>query len=144
MNILWKAVEHSFEENKRWAWIRAIEWKAWPGFVSQPVIPILFAFFPVHTVIIALFLVNWLWLALRWKLLNVPLASVGSIFVVLTKWPSCILMCAYFIFRGNYIPAVLSICWPFIGSLVSFPCAVGSGIGIYELRFMEKLGFDLE
>jgi hypothetical protein len=122
--ILWNALEHSFEENQRWAWLRAIEWKAWPGFISQPVIPILFVFFQVYEVILALLLVNCLWIPLRWRLISVSLASSGAVFVVCTKWPSCILMYAYFIFKGNYVPAFLAIFWPFIGSLVSFPCAV--------------------
>jgi hypothetical protein len=53
-------------------------------------------------------------------------------------------MCTYSIFKGNYVPAFLSIFWPFIGSLLSFPCAVGYGIGIYELPFMERLGYKSE
>jgi hypothetical protein len=141
MTSLWNPSEHSFEENKRWAWLRAIEWKAWPGFVSQPFIPVLFAFLPFYEVIIGLIMINCLWIALRWRLINISWASVGAIVVVFAKWPICILMTVYFVVKGAYLLALLSITWPFLSGLISFPCAVGYGIGVYELRFLEKMGY---
>lgn len=43
---LWNPAEHSDQENLTWCYLRAIEWCAWPAFVSHPFIPILFLFVP--------------------------------------------------------------------------------------------------
>jgi hypothetical protein len=144
MSFIWKASENSFEENARWCQLRAIEWKAWPAYIGQSIVPVLFAFYPFYNVIIGLFIICWLWILIRNQLMSVALASLGARFVVITKWPVCILMCIYFLYEGNYIPAVLAIIWPWIGSVVSFPCVIGPGIGIYEKEFMRKLGYSFD
>jgi hypothetical protein len=47
-------------ELQRWLHLRAIEWAAWPAFITQPVVPILFMFFPALFVIIGLIAVDFL------------------------------------------------------------------------------------
>ena len=101
MSIIWKAWENTNDANAQWCHLRAIEWKAWPAFVSQPIIPILFIFCPVHKVIIGLFIINCLWILIRDSLLSIELASLGSVFVVFTKWPASIAACGYLVYLGR-------------------------------------------
>jgi len=50
------------DELTRLCWLRAVEWLAWPAFLSQPLLPILYIFYSIYMVWIAVFLVGLLWL----------------------------------------------------------------------------------
>src|SRR4029450_9215815 len=68
-------------ELQRWLHLRAIEWAAWPAFVTQPVIPILFIFFPVLSVI-GILIADFIWRFIRYSFVSPSLADAGGAFVV--------------------------------------------------------------
>jgi hypothetical protein len=39
-------MELNESEMRRFLWLRAAEWKNWPSFISQPIVPVLFIWFP--------------------------------------------------------------------------------------------------
>jgi len=83
--LTWNPALQTDQENLTWCYIRAIEWKAWPAFVSQPVIPILFIFFQWYYVLLALIIVSWLWAFVRHRFVSPPLAEL-AVFFVKVKW----------------------------------------------------------
>lgn len=147
-HLFWNASLHTDEENQRWCFLRAIEWKGWPNFVSQPIIPVLFAFYPWRKVVVAMVVVDFTWLFLRNVFINLKLGSIGALFVLYTKWPASLLMGMYFLITGNYLLAGMSVFWPVLISIPFNPLMImigfGPGIGIYEVRFMRKLGYGFD
>ena len=58
---MWRPEQHSDDENLRWALLRAIEWKHWPLFLSQPIVPVLLYFYPWPWVIGLVFVATFVW-----------------------------------------------------------------------------------
>ena len=116
---MWIPSEHSNDENVRWAWLRAVEWDGWPNFISQPLVPVLFYFYPWALVLIWLSLV-----ALLWRVLVVPywispgLADAGPLLVRL-RFVTAPAM-AYLLWKEDHAPlAVAALIWPLLGPLVT-------------------------
>jgi hypothetical protein len=83
-NSMWKASEHSDDENVRWSWLRAAEWVGWPLFLSQPVVPVLLYFYHWPVVVGAVFVITFLWRAVVVPFWVAPnLANAGALFVKL-------------------------------------------------------------
>lgn len=144
MSLLWNPAEHPFEENAQWARLRAIEWKAFPVYISMPIVPVLLLRFQWYEVIIGLVLVAFFWIPIRWRFVSIPVASASAIFVAFMKWPSVIAMGALFLYKGIWLNSFISFFWPLLVILVQFPYAGGSkGLGDYEVRFMKKMGYDM-
>lgn len=61
----WNEYEHTDEENLKWSWLRAVEWGAFPIFVTQPIIPFLIFFFDWKIIIGVIIICNWLWNFIR-------------------------------------------------------------------------------
>jgi hypothetical protein len=81
MSFLWNPSEHTFEENAQWARLRAIEWKALPAYITQPIVPILLLVFDWYLIIIMLILAAFVWRPIRWRFISIPVASASAIFV---------------------------------------------------------------
>lgn len=144
MTLLWNSSEHSLEENARWAWLRAVEWKALPAFITQPIVPILLIKFEWYVIVAAIMLSALWWNLIRWRFVSIPLASASAIFVAFAKWPLSIIIGGLLLYKGIWIKGIISILWPLIVVLVQFPYAVGGkGIGDYEVKFMKKMGYDV-
>ena len=144
MSLLWTPSEHSFDENAYWARLRAIEWKALPAFISQPLVPILLLSFAWYEIIIGIILSAFIWIPIRWHVVSIPVASVSAIFVTFMKWPMTIAMGALFLYKGMWLNSGISFFWPVLVLLVQFPYASGSkGLGDYEVRFMQQMGYDI-
>jgi hypothetical protein len=84
----WNPLEHSDEENLRWSWLRAVEWGIWPAFLSGPIVPLLLPFFEWWKVIGIVVVLTVLWSFIRYKYVNLTMASFGVYFVSL-KWVVC-------------------------------------------------------
>ncbi len=144
MSLLWSPSQHSFEVNAKWANLRAMEWIAFPAFVSQPLVPILLLKFRWYEIIIGLILAAFIWNPIKWYCVNIPLASASAIFVVFMKWPLTIGMGSFFLYKGMWLNAGMSFCWTLLVFAVMPLYAVGSrGIGAFELRFMQKMGYHM-
>ena len=137
--MLWNPAEHSHQANLMWSQMRAIEWNAWPSFISQPIIPILFLFCPWSTVIISLVVVNFLWaLLIRPHFVAPPLATLAVVLVRLKviTIPVVVVMMGL---RGKYVLAGVSLCWPFLAALGSF---VPGNLVETQKVFMASLGYE--
>ncbi len=144
MSLLWSPSQHSFEVNAKWANLRAIEWIAFPAFVSQPLVPILLLKFRWYEIIIGLILAAFIWNPIKCRFVNIPLASASAIFVKVMKWPLTIGMGVFFLFKGMWLNATISFCWTLIVfGVVPFYASLSKGIGYYELRFMQKMGYEM-
>jgi hypothetical protein len=144
LSLLWTPSEHSFEENAQWAWLRAIEWKAFPAYVSQPIVPVLLLGFNCYVIMIGIILAAFLWRPIRWRFISIPISSTSAIFVGFTKWPSAIAMGIFFLYKSMWLNSFVSFFWPLLVIIVSYAYAGGAkGIGDYEVRFMQKMGYDI-
>ena len=135
-------------EIRRWHHLRAIEWSAWPAFITQPVVPILFIFFPLLSVIVGLVIADFLWRFVRYSLIVPRLAQVGSLFVAFFKWPSVIGAAIYMFAHHRYGMATLAIFWPWLAAFVATPAnlfAVAVGrptlVGRIEIEFGKRVGY---
>ena len=148
---LWNASEHSFEENSRWSYLRAVEWKALPAFLSQPIVPLLLLKFHWYQVVIYLLvgglITALIWHPLRWRLVNIGVASATAIFVNFTRWPFAIIAACILIFRGEWIDSIFALVngtGAIAGYLPGLFFAGGAkGIGDFEVKFMRNLGYEM-
>src|SRR5207247_10716013 len=75
-------------EIRRWLWLRAVEWAAFPAFLSQPVAPILFIFFPWYFVMLGVVTLGLVWRFVRYSFVSVRIAIAVVVLVVWLKWPA--------------------------------------------------------
>jgi hypothetical protein len=151
----WESEQHSDDENLRFAWLRAVEWREWPLFLSQPVVPLLLYFYSWTSVIgcLVILTVFW-WFIVAPYTIGRNLVDNGPIFVRL-KFITSPLM-AYFIWqRGETWVAVLALSWPILGVFIvkyfvgfiqaalSFTArGKAAQIGLVQERLMDSLGYD--
>ncbi len=125
-------------EIKRWCWIRAIEWDAFPAFVSQLFAPPLYIFFPWYFVLLAVLILEALWSPIKYFFVSVTMANLACIAVVWGKWPVAIGSAIYLFFNHQPLPAVVALIWPLLAGFIGlFP----GKIGVHELAFAKKIGF---
>lgn len=137
--MIWDPSEHSNEENLRWAWLRAVEWGIWPAFLSGPIVPLLFLFFEWWKIVIVVAILTIAWSFIRYRYVNVTIASLGVYFVNL-KWVTCPVAAIYLIVQHNYILAILAVVWPAITGFFSLFVG-GIKIEVIQNKFMNKLGY---
>lgn len=130
--------QFSDQENLNRCLARAIEWNSWPAFLSQPVAPVLYYFFPWEAVLAGLVAVTVLWLPLRYPLANFRLATLGCYFVKL-KWPAIISIVVMSLTKGKYTIAALSVLTPIISA--AFAGFTPGGFGTLQRIFMRQLGY---
>ena len=156
-DAMWRAEEHSDQENLQWAWLRAIEWIGWPLFMSQPVVPVLLYFYDWPWILVAVLLTTLLWrvTVLQW-FVSVRLADFGPLFVLL-KFVVCPVMAFLIWQQGNHVGAALALLWPLVILVIASPLAIfqtllGSFFPIFghertmyvgpvQERFMNALGY---
>jgi hypothetical protein len=119
-------------------WLRATEWLNWPTFISQPVVPILFIFYPWYSVIGGIFLLDVLWAGIRYKYVSPGAARMAVPFVTFCKWPAAIGSGIYLLAHHTYFAGVLALAWPLVCSIVMVP----GKIGVMQRLFMRKVGLE--
>lgn len=127
---------YSENEIRQYLMARAIEWNTWPGFLSQPIFPILLIFYKWWTVISFFILASLVWSLVKYHFINVKMAEFGIVFAKL-KWLSIPACAIYFISARKYGLAILSVLWP----IVAASLGAGGKIGDIEITFARKLGF---
>lgn len=134
--FVWKPELHSPEENKRWIWLRAMEWQSYPTFLA----PLYGPFFVMKYGWINFIILNII-LTFVWKIfvmksfVNTNLMSFLLPFVNLLKWPLSLLMTIYaFNTHRNVILIASILFFPFITYLFQF----------LEIPYMGKLSEQAE
>jgi hypothetical protein len=125
------------DEVKRWLFLRAIEWNAFPSFATQPLVPIMFIFFPWYLVITIVLALNILWSAIRYSYINVAISKNAVYFASFAKWPLTIGSAIYLFLNHQPIPALVALAWPWLAGYVCVP----GKIGVIELALAKKIGF---
>jgi hypothetical protein len=81
---------YTSDEINRWLHLRAIEWVSFPAYLSQPIAPVLFVFYPWYFVVVTVFVLGLMWSLIRYSFVNARLAMAACRAVVLLKWPAAI------------------------------------------------------
>jgi hypothetical protein len=154
---MWSAESHSDDENFRWAWLRSVEWVAWPLFISQPLVPILLYFYPWFVVLASVIVATFAWRLIIVPFLIIPaVADFGSVFVTLRFATSPVM--AFLIWqKGQAWTALLALLWPLFGNffaswllgilyaLISLtPIWKNIEVGSVQSRFLQFLGYSKE
>lgn len=143
MAIWWNGDEHSDDENFRWTWLRAVEWCAWPLFVSQPIAPFLLVLNPrrqaAWRIIVAVVVATWLWKLVRYHWISPRLADAGCWFVHL-KWLSSFGGGVSLLALHRYWFAGLAGLWPLV-TLSLMPVCGGGKVGVIQKQFLLQLGY---
>ena len=129
---------YSEVEIERWLQLRAIEWVTFPAFISQPLAPVMFIFFPWYWVIAAIAALGILWSFVRYLCVNVTIASIACSMVIWTRWPSAIGSAIYLLFiHYQPVPALIALIWPLLSVFVRIP----GKVAVVALALAEKIGF---
>ena len=125
------------DEIKRWLMLRALEWVAFPAYISQPLAPIMCIFFPWYWVIATVVVLGILWSLIRYSYVNVTIANIAYTLVVWAKWPCAIGSAIYLFLHHQPVPGLVALFWPLLGGLIGVP----GKVGVIELAFAKKIGF---
>jgi hypothetical protein len=137
----WHPALQTDQDNLMWCYLRAVEWKSWPAFVSQPIVPILFIFFPWYIILLSIVLLSWLWAAIRHNFVSPSLAELGLFFVKL-KWITIPVAAIYLAYTGHYVLAIISLFWTFLAAIVGF--VPGGLTGKIQKMFMACFGYEYQ
>lgn len=129
----------NFDVNR--TWLRAVEWQAWPSFLSQPIVPVLYLFYPWYRVLLALAIANLLWLPVRAPLANHRVAFWGCLFVRL-KWITTPIVAVFFLSERRWGMAVLTALTTYVVVLPGFFAA--GRTGLFQRLFMQQLGYQYD
>jgi hypothetical protein len=121
---------------QRWLHIPAIEWTAWPSFITQPTVPILFIFFAWYWVLLGVFLIGIPWCAVRYIFISPRLAQFAVFFEYL-KWPAALRISGLPVIQREYVQEVVTLLWPFVVGLIGIP----GKMGVIELALAKKVGY---
>jgi hypothetical protein len=127
------------EEVLRLSWLRAAEWLSWPAFISQPILPVLYLFWPWYYVWAWVALANLMWRFVRYRFVNYTLARVACLYVRL-KWPVMGILSGYFLVHRAYLLAVLTLATPLVAMLM---ITLSTGmVGVVQRKFVDELLFE--
>jgi len=112
------------EELERWIHLRALEWSAWPTFISQPILPVLLTLFPWHIVLIGVLCADAAWQFLQHGFVSVFLSEASCLSVRWLMWPAALGSSIFLLVHGRYGVAALALLWPLVASFVTAPFQV--------------------
>ncbi len=153
---MWRSKQHPDDDNIRWALLRAIEWREWPLFISQPIVPVLLYFYSWTWIVGCLIGVTFLWWFIVAPKFTPTTTAVNTlVYFVWFRFITSPLM-AYFLWqRGDLWYAVLALSWPLFGvffakyflMLLQVPFSFmargkTAQIGLVQERLMDRLGYD--
>jgi hypothetical protein len=127
------------EEVLRLSWLRAAEWLSWAAFISQPILPVLYLFWPWYYVWAWVALANLMWRFVRYRFVNYTLATLGCLFVRL-KWPVMLILSIYFLLHQEYLLAALSLATPLV-AMMMITLSTGM-VGVVQRKFIDELLFE--
>ncbi len=115
-------------------------------FLSQPLLPILYVFYPVYDTLVGVVLISILWLLVRYRFANLQLAVLGALWVRL-KWIT-IPIGVYLLFgQHRYVAAAVALLTPWLAGFLNYPVEVAARImhsptevGTLQRIFLESVG----
>jgi hypothetical protein len=113
------------EEVRSLLYLRAVEWSAWPAFISQLAVPILVIFYTWYYVLLIVYGIGIVWCLLRYQIALFILAFRVSQIVVWLKWPITLAVSIYLLLQGQYIAGFISLIYPFLSGIMGIPGKVG-------------------
>jgi hypothetical protein len=153
---MWRSEQHSDDENLRWTLLRAVEWREWPLFLSQPIIPISLCLYPWTSVIFALTFTTFLWwLIVAPRVTPTTIIGLGIYFFWLKLFTAP--LAAYWVWReGGEWAAIVILFSPLLVTWgvhfllmipretlqTLFPSLKAGQIGLIQRRLMSNLGYD--
>jgi hypothetical protein len=124
--------------------LRALEWAAWPAFVSQPIVPLLYLQYSWWAVLLAVLVATLLWEPFCTRIANMRIATFGVFFSRL-KWLTIPVACVVLVAKNHIALAILALGTPFIVGLLRAPFSLlriqSPPLGPIEIRFMTQLGY---
>ena len=90
------------EELERWIHLPALEWSAWPTFISQPVLPLLLTLFPWHMVLIGVLCADAAWQLLQHGFVSAFLSEVSCLGVRWLMWQAALGSSIFLLVHGRY------------------------------------------
>ncbi|MBZ5524783.1 MAG: hypothetical protein LAP21_21300 [Acidobacteriia bacterium] len=139
MSVIDDLRQHPDDYQLMYCWARAIEWKMWPAFVAQPLLPLFYIFYPWKLVLLGLVIVNFTWnLMFCTAFISLPLTAIGMLWAKL-KWIAMAVAFGAFAWRHNWILAILSLSTPLIAPFIGV-LTVRRPVGVIQDFFMLQLG----
>jgi hypothetical protein len=136
------------EEVERWIQLRALEWSAWPTFISQPVLPVLLIFFPWHIVLIGVLCADAVWQFLQHAFVSLFLSEISCLSVRWLMWPAALGSSIFLFVHDRYGVATFALLWPLVASFVTGPFQVllsrlglRRSLGSISLALAKKIGY---
>ncbi len=114
---MWKISEHSQKENKAFITARASEWANFPLFVLEPFIPILFYFAKWWYVMIGAYLLNLLWIPVRYRYFDAKLSEFAWKMNKF-KWAILLAIAIFLFMKKMLVAGIITLFWPFITLLL--------------------------
>ena len=132
-------LDASDDYKAKWCMFRAIEWGQWPLFITQPLAPLALAYLPTEwgSLLISLVVISWLWKSVCYRLVSLPLAQFGSVFVHL-KWLTAIGSGIYLAYLDHYKAAGLASLWPIVAVVLQF-ATPSTKIGVMQQLFANRI-----
>jgi hypothetical protein len=132
-----------------WVHFRAIEWFAFPAFISQPLLPLILSQYPHWVLIVVVFCADLVWRFFCHLFVSVFLARTAY-FLWRLRWVFAI-MSAIYLYRNNYIAlAIVTLLWPLFSTWISLITSwVAKALGTHasllavERRFADSIGLEL-
>jgi hypothetical protein len=123
--------------------LRALEWAAWPAFISQPLIPLLYLRYAWWAVLLVVMGATLAWEPFCTRIANIRIATFGVFFSKI-KWASIPVACLVLLVKGHVAVAVLALCTPLLVGLLRAPFSFlriqSPPLGPIEIRFLAQLG----
>ncbi len=139
MSVIDQLKEMPDEYQLKYCWARAVEWAMLPAFAGQPILPILYLFYPWKIVLLGVISANFIWnLVLCTAVVSLPIAATGMLWSKL-KWFSMIGIAGYFLWQHKWFLLVLTALTPIVAATVG-QLAVRRPIGLIQEFFMLQLG----
>jgi hypothetical protein len=124
---MWIPEQHSDDENVLWAWLRANEWKHWPLFMAQPIVPVLLYLYPWWWVIASLAVVTFAWRLVVTPRFTPSTSVDNAVYFVLLRFVTSPVM-AYLIWENDHSwVAALALFWPLAGNAI-VSCLLAPGV----------------
>lgn len=125
--------------------LRALEWAAWPAFISQPLIPLLYLRYAWWAVLLVVMGATLAWEPFCTRIANIRIATSGVFFSKI-KWGTIPVACLVLLVKGHVAVAVLALCTPLLVGLLRAPFSFlriqSPPLGPIEIRFLAQLGHE--
>ena len=110
-------------EVERWLYLGLLSGMLGPR-LSQPLVPVLLAPFPVVPVLAGVLIADFFWRFVRYSFVSPTLAKVGALCTTFLKWPCALGSAIYLFAQQRYVLAVVAALWPLVAGFVNFPVAI--------------------